>query len=329
MITRPATMSDAEAVVEIFNLCSLEITGKPEFSVEEIRGDWQTPGFSLETDTVVVLTPQDQIVGYGDLWGSSATFTRFISWVRVHPGFQGQGIGTYLNRWVETRARQDVDKAPEEARVVLRTHVSLANIAAQELLQALGMVPVRYAWRMEITLDKEPPTPQWPDGITVRLRKPGEERTFYEVRCAAFRDHWGYIEEPFEQGFARWKHLVQSDPHYDPSLWYLAEDRGQIAGFAICAPRIEEEPDMAWIHWLGVLRPWRRRGLGSALLLHAFGEFYRRGIRRAGLGVDAQSLTGASRLYEKAGMRVTQQYVTFEKELRPGKDLSTREISDG
>ena len=61
---------------------------------------------------------------------------------------------------------------------------------------------------------------------------------------------------------------------------------------------------------------WRKRGLGLALLLHTFNEFYQRGDRTVGLGVDAQSLTGATRLYEKAGMHVTRQYDTYEKVIR-------------
>ena len=61
---------------------------------------------------------------------------------------------------------------------------------------------------------------------------------------------------------------------------------------------------------------WRKRGLGLALLLQAFNEFYQRGDRTVGLGVDAQSLTGATRLYEKAGMHVTRRYDTYEKVIR-------------
>jgi ribosomal protein S18 acetylase RimI-like enzyme len=77
-----------------------------------------------------------------------------------------------------------------------------------------------------------------------------------------------------------------------------------------------------------VLRPWRRRGLGLALLRHSFQEFFRRGRRKVGLGVDASSLTGATRLYEKAGMRSDEHHKSarFEKELRPGIDLSTKSV---
>ncbi len=56
-----------------------------------------------------------------------------------------------------------------------------------------------------------------------------------------------------------------------------------------------------WIDQVAVRRPWRTR---------------------VGLGVDGQSLTGAQRLYERAGMQVTMHIGTYEKELRPGKDLS-------
>jgi len=77
-----------------------------------------------------------------------------------------------------------------------------------------------------------------------------------------------------------------------------------------------------WIDQVAVRRPWRKQGLGMALLQQAFGAFYQLGIPRVGLGVDGQSLTGAQRLYERAGMQVTMHIGTYEKELRPGKDLS-------
>jgi mycothiol synthase len=71
---------------------------------------------------------------------------------------------------------------------------------------------------------------------------------------------------------------------------------------------------------VGVRSPWRGMGLGLALLRHALGEFYRRGVREVGLSVDAESVTGAPRLYGRAGMRVAESYVLYQKELRPGRD---------
>ena len=72
------------------------------------------------------------------------------------------------------------------------------------------------------------------------------------------------------------------------------------------------------LRWLVALS-----GLGLALLHHTFREFYKRGKERVGLGVDATSLTGATRLYERAGMHVQKTFHNYELELRPGTELGT------
>ena len=113
-----------------------------------------------------------------------------------------------------------------------------------------------------------------------------------------------------------WKHRDIESDKFDPSLWFIAWDGNQIAGYALNRDRNGN----SWVGTLGVRRPWRKRGLGLALLYHSFGEFYRRGKRTISLGVDAANPTGATRLYQKAGMHVAAEYVTYEKELRPGRE---------
>ncbi|NWF70634.1 MAG: GNAT family N-acetyltransferase [Chloroflexi bacterium] len=75
-------------------------------------------------------------------------------------------------------------------------------------------------------------------------------------------------------------------------------------------------------------RAWRRQGAALALLQHSFRELYQRERRRVGLDVDASSLTGATKLYERAGMRPAPrwQYSACEKELRAGRDLNTQTL---
>ena len=76
------------------------------------------------------------------------------------------------------------------------------------------------------------------------------------------------------------------------------------------------------------MRPsWRQRGIGLALLQHAFGEFYRRGVRTVELSVDSESPTGAPRLYLRAGMEVTKSYLIYRKELRAGAEFSSLSAS--
>jgi ribosomal protein S18 acetylase RimI-like enzyme len=105
---------------------------------------------------------------------------------------------------------------------------------------------------------------------------------------------------------------MMSYASFDPTLWFIVEADGEVAGVSLCKPHDAEE-GVGWIRVLGVRRPWRRRGVGRALLLHSFHEFRRRGFHAVGLGVDAESLTGANRLYEQAGMRIVTQNDIYEK----------------
>jgi ribosomal protein S18 acetylase RimI-like enzyme len=82
---------------------------------------------------------------------------------------------------------------------------------------------------------------------------------------------------------------------------------------------MNQSPEDAWIYIVGVRPAWRQQGIALALLQHCLWELYQYGKRSVRLEVDAQSPTGATRLYEKAGMRVERSYDLLEKELRPGK----------
>jgi len=167
----------------------------------------------------------------------------------------------------------------------------------------------------------------WPAGITLRAFDP--DRDLEAVAWAdreAFRDHWGFTERPFEQDVQMFRHWL-GEPRFDASLWFMAMHGNEVAGVSLCDLRTEDDPGMGWVGSLGVVRPYRKQGLGLALLRHSFGELYRRGRRKVGLGVDAGNLTGALRLYQKAGMRVYRQHNTFEKELRPGVELSTQSVA--
>jgi ribosomal protein S18 acetylase RimI-like enzyme len=123
---------------------------------------------------------------------------------------------------------------------------------------------------------------------------------------------WLDASDPIEDTFDDWRHWTTKRENFDPSLWFLVFERDEIAGFSLCR---EDDADRnaGYVGTLGVRRPWRRRGLGEALLLHSFAAFRARGFTRATLGVDASSPTGATRLYERAGMTVYRDTVFLER----------------
>jgi GNAT superfamily N-acetyltransferase len=236
--------------------------------------------------------------------------------------------------WIEARALQAIAKAPEGARVSVGQMRPAADAAGGERLLARGYSVMRYFLEMQIEMDGPPPQPRFPPGIVPRsmadLPGTGDERLrpVVDADREIFRDHWGFVEQPPEQEFADWKHWVEQDPDHDPRLWFLAMQGDQIVSVSLCAPKSPQDPEMAWVHSLGVKRPWRRQGIALAMLHYTFGQLFRRGMHKVGLGVDGQSLTGATRLYERAGMRPAFKETLFEKELRPGLELATQSLPE-
>ncbi|MGC9356650.1 MAG: GNAT family N-acetyltransferase [Anaerolineae bacterium] len=323
---RPATMADVEAATALFNACSLDLVGKEQFEAQELKSEWESPTLVLERDTRVVLTPKGQIIGYVEVW-DNAPHVRLYAWSRVHPDYREQSIGEVLLEWAEGRARESIAEAPKGTRVSLLHETLVQDEVSQALLESRGFERVRYFFRMVIEMEEAPPAPRLPAEVSIRtFDRQKELPAVIKAVQEAFRDHWGFVERSEEESLKQWSHWIDNDPDFDASLWFLAEDDGQIAGMCLCHSKVVEDPEMGWVNTLGVLRPWRRQGLGLAMLHHAFGEFYRRGKRKVGLGVDASSLTGATRLYEKAGMQVQRKYANYEKILRAGEDLSTQSL---
>jgi mycothiol synthase len=324
---RPVEMSDLTAVVRLVNARSMALVGEPRIEETEMQGEWEAPGFDLETDTRAVLVSDDKLVGYAEI-GDSAPHVRLHAGVHVHPQYWGQGIGTFLGQWAEERARQAVPSAPEGVRVILQQTIPNPDDAARALLGEWGFDLVRHFFLMAIEMDV-PPEPSLPEGITIRpfVRATEAEALVHTLRDA-FKDHWGYVEHPLEDDYAEWVHWMDDDPSFDASLWFMAVDRDEIVGCSICYDVAGEGPDVGIVETLGVRGAWRRRGIASALLEHSFAELYRRGKTKVTLGVDTQSLTGALQLYEKAGMKLAYQYDRYEKELRPGRDLSTQALEE-
>jgi len=305
--TRAPGRGDVEEVAALIYASDLADNGASDMSVEELLDDWHS--LDLAGEAVAVVAPDGTIAGYADVINRS--FVTVSVYGYVHPDFRGLGIGAYLISWGER-----MPHAPEDARVVVQHYINRLNETAQRLLESLDYAPVRGVYVMETELREAPPQPHWPEGISVRTFVTGQdERPLFEAVEDAFRDTWGRPRGTLE----RFVGMTQTES-FDPGLWFLAVDGDEIAGATLCKTLAGE----GWIHIVGVRRPWRNRGLGLALLRHALAEYHRRGVHKVALSVDAESITGAPRLYGRAGMRVRESYVIYLKELRPGRDLGAR-----
>ena len=118
---RPPAVSDADAVLAVILARDVADLGAPDFTLEDLRADWATPGLTLEHDARISGSP---VRGYAVLLGDDAV-------VIVHPEAEGRGDGTVLRRWAEARAT-------ERGTAVLRQFAYGANDAAREHIRADG-----------------------------------------------------------------------------------------------------------------------------------------------------------------------------------------------
>jgi len=234
----------------------------------------------------------------------------------------GRGIGSALVHWAEERAGRSLPLAPVDAPVTLSQDVWEQDQAAQALLQARGYVVAGRGLRMRTVFNGIIPEPVWPTGIAIRTFDPEHDlEPLVRAVDDVGSDHWGDVQRPIEQSLPLWRQEISDNAEFDPELWFLAIEGNEIVGFSLCFPVGSENPEYGWVDMLGVRRPWRRRGIALSLLHHSFRELQLRGRAGAELGVNAASLTGADRLYVRAGMWVERSHLELEKVLRPGVDL--------
>ena len=307
---RFATWDDLPAVTQlIYDVCEADGDTTMAVTEEELSQEWKSPSFNIETDGIVAVTQDGRIVGYEEFFNEHEHF-KLRTDGYVHPQFKGLGIATSMMKLVEERARKDIPLAKPDVRVYLHSTLDSHDESGRSVHEDCGYSPIRYHWRMEIKLDGAMLKPDFPDGIQLRPYAVEHDHALFEAHEEAFSDHWGHTRGTYDE----WLHHNETR---DKSRWIIAWDGDQIAGYSLCRERM----GIGWVGSLGVRRPWRKRGLGEALLLQSFHNLHGLGHTVIGLGVDAQNPTGATRLYKKAGMYAASEFVTYEKELRPRREL--------
>jgi ribosomal protein S18 acetylase RimI-like enzyme len=282
---RPLREEHAEAVAQLFE----EAFGESRrLDPEEVRS-WLRNG-ELHNDWFRVLEADGRVVGYGDI---------FVEPDVVQLDVAAPGHWETFFDWAEGEARS---RGVPRVRAYFEAGHELEGIAA-----ARGYRYFRSSYTMEIALDAPLPV-TLPEGIELR----GFRTEDAGVLRAALND--AFSEDPFwhEVTEANLREFYLGARGYDPALWLLAWDGPELAGFSLSYPERMGDRQLGWVGTLGVRAPWRRRGLGGALLRASFNALYDRGLRKVGLGVDSQNATGALRLYEEAGMHRVRQSDNWE-----------------
>jgi ribosomal protein S18 acetylase RimI-like enzyme len=242
----------------------------------------------------------------------------------VHPDHEGVGLGTLIVRWALARSQTMEREASPGTMVTTLVEANATNTAARSLFEENGYSANRYFLEMGRTLDTPVSVLPIPDGLTVRSMQGIEDiELIVDPVTDAFRDHYGYVETTRESEVEQW-HRWRATDQWDDSLVWIVEANGVPIAVNVSITALGARTDTGLVASLSVLREWRGRGIARSLLTMSFAEFQRRGTPNVALHVDADSLTGAKRLYESVGMSESQRYVDFSREIRPGTDVVVR-----
>jgi mycothiol synthase len=256
------------------------------------------------------------IVGYGVL--TSRSEAEPVHDMRheggVHPSYRGRGLGGELLAWAEKAAVPLHNDRHPGRPLSLSSGCLSSNAGAVALHEQRGYQPVRWFHSMVRDLTAAIPETVVPAGVRIAGYQPDMAEHARLVRNESFRDHWGSTETPAQH----WAHFLASGA-FRPGFSFLAyegsEPLGMLLSYEYEAYNTNTGHRDLHIALVGTRAAGRKRGIATALLTTAMSAARADGYDQASLGVDADSLTGAVRLYEHVGFTVALTWTAFRKRL--------------
>ncbi len=291
MIERAAGREDLPEVLALYVAFDLATRGFADSDEGDVTGDWDAPGFAMDESTRV-LERDGRVLGYAvvDAQGVGDTVTDLT--------VPDDGAVDRLLDWLESRPHPR-----------LQHYLQVGDAEGEARFLRRGWLPARRFWRMRLELDGPTPAPAWPEGTTVRELDPDRDGpAVHDLVQTAFADVGdGHERQPY----ALWAQRVLGE-RFVPALSLLADAGGEVVGACLG----QDVEDYAFVRQLAVRADQRGRGTALALLHEQFRRAAARGLPAVVLGVDAANATGATRLYERAGMRVAEEFTRWDLERR-------------
>ena len=304
--------TDLEAIASLLNASKSAMTFDQWPSVPEMLMQFDDPSVDETCDLRLWETRAGELVAVAGLMIPAAESFNRILWFEVLPNAKSENLETQILDWGAERMR-DFAKERGVGSISMLCPTHEENNDRINLLENSGFQIERYFLAMERSLSEPIPEPQLPEGF--RLRSPREEdaETWVETFNQIFIEHWNHWDLTVEA----FKHKL-NDPTYrsDLSLVAIAPDDTMAA---LCDCHIFEkdgaEGDRGWVTILGTKGDFRKRGLGRGILLAALQNFQAEGLDTVILYVDAENLSGATRLYESVGFRRVNTQIAYIRRL--------------
>ncbi|MEO7060034.1 MAG: GNAT family N-acetyltransferase [Lapillicoccus sp.] len=308
-VATPASEGDAQDIRDLFDLLVAQRTsflGYCTLTVEDVRS-WLAEPEGFQALAVIVRDRAGGPVAY-----YSASLEPEATWVYSavvgHPRLAPSDLDALVDHGWEQLLAWACNTAPDPAALTVRGSRLMADEASHDRLARHGFTHRRTLWEMSgaVPPDAVEPTP----APGVAIVEPPDPRHLHAVLMAAFADHFGFDQ----LGFDAWLAFERCMPGHDESLWSVATVEGVPAAALVLSWRLVDDGGL-YVGELATLAEFRRRGLGTLLLQHAFARARREGLDHVSLHVDSENTYDAPSLYRAVGLEVTHALAIYTRPL--------------
>ncbi|MFE9500789.1 GNAT family N-acetyltransferase [Streptomyces collinus] len=304
-LTRAYGLEDAAAVAGLLNTISKAGGGDLELPAAAIANVVNAEVQDLTSDTRVITDTDGELLAVGLVRLPPDGGFRVSLTGGVHPERRRLGIGRDLLAWQLSRAVERHAEVAPDRRWQAEVDAGVPDVSAIRMYERLGFIVERFFFEMSASITT-PQTASDIDGVRVVPYVADRQRELHAVQKAAFRGTWGYQERSFES----WAAMTVRSKTFVPDIARLAIADDEVVGYVL--PYIDA-PQALYIGQVGTAPSWRRRGVASALLAEVMGVASRSGYIKAALETDADSLSGASGVYQKAGFDINHRIAVYRK----------------
>jgi len=234
----------------------------------------------------------------------------------VHPEWRDKSLGTSIVAWQSDIARHLLARSGLEGKAQIAQFADETVVGMVDLLERSGFTARRWFTQMRRDLTEEIPVVTLGPYLAI---EPWGELWNDAVRRAhnqAFADYGESSELTVQQWERTLENVVRE---WSFVALDRSSDRARVAGYIMASRWEEDWPALGWregyVEALGVLAPWRRRGVARSLLTRTMKAFQESGMDYAGIDVDIDDPTGAQHLYTQLGFEPTHRTVMYAIDL--------------
>ena len=311
---RHPTMDDIEAMTRVINESTRDMPLHRDQTPDEIKR-WTFDEPEYRPEGYLLAFDGDEAVGLG---GSFIHKSRQESnlkdahiEINVMPEHLGKGIEQHLMKFSLDYLQANGVKYAK--RWILGTEGWRHDLALE-----FGMKDVRHGYTMLYDKEMAPEESPLSDDfefhhVMLPDASDAEIEDFVRTFNDSFQDHYNFSPVPVSR-FIK----ARDEEKEDIGRLTFARKDNETAG--VCyygvAVRYNKQNNSltGWSNILGVCKPYRRNGLGRALLSHSMRWMWDQGMRDLYLGMDAENHKALD-LYLSLGYQVKQESITYELEL--------------